>query len=362
MEFEAFGKTFRFGSSKSSAEPEEQKTPEQLAEEVENFEFVADIATINAIPEEITRRYRVRGVAKKQGIILAGIVVAFGLLWGGSSAFLAFQHNKVAELNQERDLLQQEADALSPFQEYKQALDNKRTVLSNSTQTDINYGSIYNILTTSSEANGVKLRSIEIAQFEEEGETGACISPDPLNQTSGIIGCVSLTAATPNETQLISFLRALENNPTVEGGFILPSVASFSNEGSSAGGEEAGPSDAAVNMSIFFTYKFYSNKYEDLTIPLEELIASGVSGSAEDSGKSEEPEMTFEDKMTTISFKVSDELSIENSIDNLEILTNVATEVCETGEISETQQQLDSLSSLSSVAADDILTAVREKC
>lgn len=358
MEFEAFGKTFTFG--KKAPEPDAPLTEEELLAEAENFEFVADIATINAIPEEITRRYRVQGVAKKYGLTLASIIVIFGLLWVGTSAFLSYQAGKVTSLNEERDLLKQESDTLSPFQDYKQALDNKRSVLANSTQTDINYGEMYDILTTTANTQQVMLKTIDISQFAEEGETGGCVSPDPLNQTSGVIGCVTLTATTASETNLINFLRGLESNGAVEGGFTLPSIASFTSEQAAGEGEAT---TQAVNMSIFFTNKFYSGKYDDLMMPIEELIAAKLNGGKTD--KEEEPaeEMSFEDQMVSVAFRVSDTLKIEGTIDNLELLTDLAMEVCETGEPGDKEVNASMLASQTeSLTGEDIIEAVREKC
>lgn len=293
----------------------------------ESFTYEPKIPTVNTIPDAMIQRYQIKGVIKLFLSVVAAIAVLFVLLYLGANLILNAQDGQIKKLNTERDSLQSEMQVLQPYEAYKGEVDNKLKVMSEATLNDINYGVVYQDLLDAADATDVQLGNVLVAQFAnlDGSEVGSCISPDPFNPTQGATGCISLTGGANDQESLIRFLDLLENSERK--GFSLPSISSFSYSDNAAEGAKA----TSFQASIFFTGTFYSNKYAELKITVDELLANKKAGT--DTVTEEGTDGLTTDMLIQIA---SNSFQAVNLSPDEETLTNasvIVSGVCETGEV-----------------------------
>lgn len=283
------GKTSKQGKKVNTINPEE-------------FVFTPKIPKVNVIPAELTEKYEVKGVLRKTTFAVVGIAAVFGLVYAGGLVATVAANNELTAIQAERNDLVAQVTALSPYQDYQTAVDNKRTTLSEEVSTDVDFGGLYEAVYGAAAVNGVELTSVTITQ-NNGTEESSCQNPDPFNEATNLIGCIVLEGKTGDPNSADNFLRTLTALP--EGGYVNPFITSVNTT----------DGVSTFNGSIAFTNALYSNRYAELALPLADLIAiQNTPDTGEDVSGGEIEQITFSSLATSKAAELIPSLTEENLI------------------------------------------------
>ena len=249
--------SFSFGKKEKAVE----------AVDPENFVYAPKLPKVNAVPYLITQKYEVKGVLRKVGFGLVGLVAVLALGFAGTQAYVAKLNTDLVTLEDESSSIKAEADALSVYTQYKNAIEGKRQALASSVQTDVNMGVIYTDLYDTASNSSLTLGDISIQQAEDPNgiETGACMNPDPFVENASIVGCITLETSSTDANAGKSYVEALTSlsNPQK---YVNPFISSVTTD-----------DDGLVRFSIniAFTNVLYTNQYASLQKSLAEILAPG---------------------------------------------------------------------------------------
>jgi hypothetical protein len=226
------------------------------------------LPAVNAIPVSILNKYENKELIRKFAAIGGVVVIIFGALFG-YSIFASINHQQeLTEFESSSTELNQQIQALQPYEAYKSAVANKMTTLSTYLSTDVNVSGMLNSLYSAAAANGVTFESLDInisdASPTGEAVNSGCVQVDPFNPSTSI-GCITFSGSQPNSEALNNLFNALQGQE----GFVDAFLESATYESSEGG------TGNTFNGSIAFTDAFYSNKYTNLTLDINTLINGG---------------------------------------------------------------------------------------
>lgn len=295
QETKVFGITIKKGSGKSG------KAANQI--NPEEFTFSPKNPKVNVIPAELTEKYEVKGIIRKTAGVVAGVAVIFGLIYAGGAAYAGVLNSELEAKVAERNDLTAEVTALSPYQDYKTAVDAKRTTLSGEVSTDVNFGTIYQNVFDVSQNNNVSITTLSVTQTTGE-EEGSCLNPDPFTEVQGLIGCITIEGQAQNPSGADAFVSQLVALPG--GGYINPFITSISTT------EDGGTN---FNGTVSFTDKLYSNKYAELALPLQDLLAADTApAEGEEVAGGEIEQVVYQSEVTNLALSLVPELAEENLV------------------------------------------------
>lgn len=310
----------------------------------ETFVFTPTLPTVNAIPASLTEKYEIRGVVRQFLTIGAILVAAIILVFGGSTLFVTGLNMQLDTIKAEEATIKTQVDALLPYEEYKTAIEAKRTALSEEVSTDVNMGTLYNDLYQTSQANSITLTNISIQQADltAEGADLGCTNPEPFSEAQNLIGCITLSGEGPTPEGGRVFIDQLVD---VEGGakYTNPFISSVTI------GDEA----TTFEATVFFTDQLYTGQYSELQLALEDLLASNTPATGD--GTTSEidtpdatPTVTFNSIITTQASELVPQLTEEDLIK----IDTEAVNACETGDITTAMNNIESVLT-SRLPADD---------
>lgn len=231
----------------------------------ETFSYTPKLPIVNTIPYSITQKYEVKGILRKAGFALIGLVGVLALGFAGAQTYQGMLNNQLATLEQEASGYKAEADALSVYTQYKNAIEGKRQALASSVQTDVNMGVIYADLSDTAASVNLELSDITITQAEDPNgiEVGACMNPDPFVENANIIGCITLESSSTDANAGKRYVEALGSLSDPKK-YLNPFISSVTTD-------DEGTVRFSINVA--FTNALYTNQYVSLQKSLAEILA-----------------------------------------------------------------------------------------
>ena len=244
-----FGITLPFGG-----EPiETEELNESLA-----INFVPRLPAINVVPEAITNKYEEKDLIKKFVKAGIGVGVVIALMFGFSTFGELGHQGNLTNLTSEGKKLQDQATALAPYQTYLNSTKTKVEALASIMTTDVDIQKIVETTFSNASAQGIALTNMDVKILS--GGTGDCVATDPFKSTS-VIGCVKLSGNQPSAESVNAFFAGMGKTEGFTDGFI--NNTSYGDKNTFSG-------------SFAFTAQLYSNKYNNLVLPIDTLITSGL--------------------------------------------------------------------------------------
>lgn len=260
------------------------------------IDFVPTLPAVNVVPEAILEKYSNKDITRK--FIRAGIIIV-------SVIVLIFAYTNIGELAHRAniDKLESQGDALrgkiaevTPYKNYEAAVQEKIVTISGVMTSDVDVQKIVDFVFATAAANSITISNLDINIVSAGG--GDCIVTDPF-QASSVIGCVTVSGVQPNADAVNSFFGTLATTAGYTDDFI--NNAQYSE-------------DAANNSfsgSFSFTSELYSNKYNNMLLPLDTLITNGITFEAPVAGA-----VTEETTTNSNSTKSNTNSSINSSTKN----------------------------------------------
>ena len=244
-----FGITLPFGGKTIESE----ELNESLA-----INFVPRLPAINVVPEAVTNKYEEKDLIKKFVKAGIGVGVVIALMFGFSTFGELGHQGNLTNLSAEGKKLQDEATALAPYQTYLTSTKTKVEALASIMTTDVDIQKIVETTFSNAAAQGITLTNMDVKILS--GGTGDCVATDPFKATS-VIGCVKLSGNQPNADAVNGFFAGMAKTEGFTDGFI--NNTSYGDKNTFSG-------------SFAFTAQLYSNKYNNLVLPIDTLITSGL--------------------------------------------------------------------------------------
>lgn len=245
-----FGITLPFGGKPIETE----EINESLA-----INFVPRLPAVNVVPENITNHYAEKDLIRKFVKIGIGVGVVIALMFGFSTFGDLAHTNNLNNLTAEGKKLQDQATALAPYQTYLNNTKTKIEALASIMTTDVDAQKIVQTTFDNAGAQGITITNLDI-KILTTGATGDCVATDPFKATA-IIGCVKLSGSQPDAASVNSFFSGMAKTAGFTDGFI--NNTSYGEKNTFSG-------------SFAFTSELYSNKYNNLVLPIDSLIQSGL--------------------------------------------------------------------------------------
>lgn len=234
----------------------EEDTEPQINRNI-NAPFTPTNPGINLIPQAVLDGYALQRLqtqfAKAIVILIASIIALWGVLFGLEKVNEMRVNNAEAEAQQYRS----EVQALQPYADYRDSVQNKRTTIGEKMSTEVDTGAIVEEITNAGNSAGVSVSSsltIDVLNGASEGAEATtaqtiseCAAANPF-ATEQSIGCVSFTGSGDREN-VAEFIRLLEENPNFNNAFVP----------STSGGE-----NKEFSGFVNFTGGFLTNAYSDL--------------------------------------------------------------------------------------------------
>lgn len=280
-----------------------KKEKEVEAVDPETFVYTPRLPKVNAVPFTITQKYEVKGVLRKVGFGLIGLVVVLALGFGGTQAYIASLNNQLTTLEEDASTLKAQADSLSVYSQYKNAIEGKRQALASSVQTDVNMGVIYSDLYSTAGNINMTLGEVSIQQAEDPNgiEAGACMNPDPFVENASIVGCITIESSSTDPNAGKRYVESLVSLSEVQK-YVNPFISSVTTDDEGL---------VRFSMNIAFTNALYTNQYASLQKSLAEILAPPAEGT-EEGEETTTPPVAEEDPVTpAASVKLDDVLETE---------------------------------------------------
>lgn len=280
-----------------------KKEKEVEAVDPETFVYTPRLPKVNAVPFTITQKYEVKGVLRKVGFGLIGLVVVLALGFGGTQAYIASLNNQLTTLEEDASTLKAQADSLSVYSQYKNAIEGKRQALASSVQTDVNMGVIYSDLYSTAGNINMTLGEVSIQQAEDPNgiEAGACMNPDPFVENASIVGCITIESSSTDPNAGKRYVESLVSLSEVQK-YVNPFISSVTTDDEGL---------VRFSMNIAFTNALYTNQYASLQKSLAEILAPPAEGT-EKGEETTTPPVAEEDPVTpAASVKLDDVLETE---------------------------------------------------
>jgi hypothetical protein len=232
---------------------------------------------INVLPSHIKERYANGALIKK--FVKAGAIIAILSVaaWGAGIYLNVMQQGSLNQLDQKATSLQASTKGLQAYKLYADSVQTKRTTLAGVLQDDVDVAKILQILNTYADQNGVTFTTVALTLNPAAGSTsgaaaaGSCVSPDPFNSTS-TIGCIAISGASSGRPATNAFFNGVQNTSGFANSFI--STVANAAPSTTGGANTAPPSTFSGTVAI--TSVFYSQKYANLSTPLDQLIKQGT--------------------------------------------------------------------------------------
>lgn len=226
-----------------------------------DLEFVPTLPAVNVIPLTTLEVYKNKDITKKfirAGIITASVIVL--ILGYTNIGELAHQSN-LTQLEAEGDKLRQDINTVTPYKTYKTEVETKIKTISTIMTTDIDVQKIVDFVFSTAAANSIVIDSLDIKILAKGG--GDCIVTNPF-QTSSVLGCVSVSGTQPNAESVNAFFSTIASTKGYTDDFI--NSTQYSED----------PTSNNFSGSFSFTAELYSNKYNNMLLPIDTLIANGI--------------------------------------------------------------------------------------
>lgn len=307
-----------------------KKEKEVAAVDPETFVYTPRLPKVNAVPFTITQKYEVKGVLRKVGFGLIGLVAVLALGFGGTQAYIANLNGNLTALEEDASALKAQADSLSVYSQYKNAIEGKRQALASSVQTDVNMGVIYSDLYSTAGNINMTLGEVSIQQAEDPNgiEAGACMNPDPFVDNASIVGCITVESSSTDPNAGKRYVESLVSLSEVQK-YVNPFISSVTTD-------EEGV--VRFSMNIAFTNALYTNQYASLQKSLADILAPEAEGTTEGEETTTPPvaeEDPVEPETPTASVELSDVLATELPDASPEIasqINQIATASCSADE------------------------------
>lgn len=235
--------------------------------------FVPRLPAVNVVPENITNRYEEKDLIRKFIKAGIGVGVVIALMFGYSTFGDLAHQNNLSNLSAEGKKLQDQATALAPYQTYLNNTKTKVESLASIMTTDVDSQKIVQTTFDNAAAQGITITNLDI-KILTAGATGDCVATDPFKATA-IIGCVKLSGSQPDAASVNAFFSGMSKTAGFTDGFI--NNTSYGEKNTFSG-------------SFAFTSELYSNKYNNLVLPIDSLIQSGLTAILSEDPKVENPE------------------------------------------------------------------------
>ncbi len=270
------------GGAKANA-----KTGTITKEEKEAFQYLPTIPVVNVVPNSVFEKYQVKGVLRKLFLIALVIAVVIGGIWAGGQWLIGQQNSQSATLQGQASDLQNQTGVLQPYLDFQNAVDAKRTTLYGATQNDINLGAIYAAFLLATAEYSVDLPQLSFG-VSVAGQGSGCVAEpyqvsDPNAPAEpGLIGCISLQGSSDSYATVNGFLNYLlgysdcptndpakKSTPGAGGCFADMFLKSYTNGTDATTGEPT----ASFEASIGFTQNFYTHRFANLSVPLDQVLS-----------------------------------------------------------------------------------------
>ncbi len=284
----------------------------------ETFTYTPKLPKVNVIPAELTEKYEIKGVARKAVGVAIGVAAVFGLVYAGGLAYTAKLDGDLAALTEQKNTLTTEVVTLSPYEEYKTAVSNKRTTLSKEVAEDVNYGSLYADLSNASNSSNTSFDALSVTQ---DGE-GSCINPDVFSEPENIIGCIQMTGGAGASTDvnvLVDNLLSLQNGDGTSK-YVRPFISSVST------GDNGG---VTFSATISFTTALYSNQYSELELSIDDMLSTQAAADGENVGEGNIDTVSYVSAVTNQAQTLVPTLTEENLVE----IDGISVNACATGDI-----------------------------
>lgn len=299
-----------------------KKKPDKATEiDPESFVFTPTLPKVNVIPSSLTEKYEIKGVVRKSVFAGVGLVAVLALAWAGGNFYVGTLNSELDAIKAEESQLVEQVAALTPYEEYKNAVAAKRTALSAEVSTDINMSVIYNDMYNTATGQNLELTTIQIAQTEEGSAENGCANPEPFSEVQNVVGCINISGNGNDPEGGRYFVESLL---TVSNGarYVNPFVSSVavSEEGTN------------FEASVFFTTDLYTGQYADLELSLDDLLAASAPPATEEGEEVETgeiAEVTFSSPTTLQAQTLVPDLAESD----LQVIETAATGACATGDL-----------------------------
>lgn len=229
--------------------------------------FTPELPLINLIPAEVIQGYELKALQQKfiKGIGLLTVIIL--ALWGVLFGLEKITEMRVASAQSEAAAYGQQVQALQPYADYRESVQNKRTTIGEKMSTEVDTGSIIEELRNIASSTGVSLSSsiqISVNTGETEGNvsggnSGAgCQSADPFTSQPSI-GCVTFSGE-GERTDVADFIENLNSHDYFNNTFVPETTSGETSQ---------------FTGSVNYTGGFLTNSYADLLTPIpgeEEII------------------------------------------------------------------------------------------
>lgn len=225
------------------------------------IDFVPTLPAVNVIPPSVTEKYNDKDITKK--FIRAGIaIVAVIILIFGYTNIGELNHQaNIATLEAEGDALRGKIAELQPYETYKTEVEAKIVTISGIMTKDVDVQRIVDFVFSTAAANSIKLESLDIKIIGDGG--GDCLVTNPF-EASAALGCVTVSGNQPNAESVNTFFSTIASTPGYIDDFINSTQYSDDPESNSFAG------------SFAFTAELYSNKYNNMLLPIDTLLENGI--------------------------------------------------------------------------------------
>jgi hypothetical protein len=238
-------------------------TPEEIHAKTKQFQVRTP--AVNIIPRSVLQEYRVAAVRNK--LIAAVVVMVVALV-----ALFAFGQSLQSKGNAELEALESQildaeskTQSLAAYQTYYNAIDMKRQELGKQLVNDVNVGDAISLVNQSAIESNISLDtvSVSLSGAADQG-VATCPSPDPFS-TSASAGCISFSGSTSTRDDIGRFVESLDAIPGFDNAYIPSSTIGETGDG--------GPTTSAVTGTVSFNAELYSQKYNNLTLPLTSILS-----------------------------------------------------------------------------------------
>ena len=247
------------------------KKKDDTSKKTENQALIVDQFTpsqpsINIIPERVLIKY----TNKKSLNVFIGVILLLVTLFT-----LLFIYNANEATKRVKDLdairsetlsIETEVGLLIPYFTFYQDVDSKRSTLADNMTLDLDYAMLTSRIIEAAEENGIGLDSINIATSISTGVAPNCTSPDPFNPNTGI-GCIRFSGKAVGRDSIANFITSLNNKEGFSNAYIPGSNASLTGEISEIN---------TISGNVSFDSSFYTKRFNELTVPLNELTGITV--------------------------------------------------------------------------------------
>lgn len=229
----------------------------------DTYVYKPTLPTVNVIPRELTQKYEIKGVTRKIIGVGIGIVAVFGIVFAGATVYAGSLDQRLDAIKADQDALTEQVVALTPYQDYKTAVENKRKTLSDEVSSDVNFGVIWGDLNAAATEAQIGFDNVSILQ--DDTAITSCTNPDVFSQPENIIGCINIQGKSSSAGAVNTFMDILTKaNNAGEGKYARPFVSTISTS------EEG---QTSFTASVFFTNLALSGQYSTLELAIDDLIS-----------------------------------------------------------------------------------------